>query len=185
MDVFIQIIQLLRIHLIDVSVEAESESNAPSDISPFGTLKNIESQVLRLPPGHQFPVNADRRKFQQRWLTEYVWIEFSISRDAIFCYACRQFSSKHDRDNVFKETGYSQWKSALDSGKGIKKHQSCAMHLNSMAKWADTIKRQKTNPSVVELGSGNVLQYRRNYMKKVIEVGISIHELFQYRLINK
>lgn len=177
----------MRIHLIDEAesegveaesegVETESESNAPSDISPFGTFKNIEPQVLRLPPGHQFPVNAERRKFQRRWLTDYVWIEYSISRDAIFCYACRQFSPRQERDNVFKETGFSHWKSALDSGKGIKKHQSCAMHVTSMARWADVIDRQKTNASVIELASGNVLQYRRNYVKKVIEVSISIHD---------
>lgn len=59
------------------------------------------------------------------------------------------------------------------------------MHLNSMAKWADAIDRQKTNASVIEMASGNVLQYRRNYVKKVIEVGISIRELLQRRLFNK
>lgn len=81
--------------MIDVNVDAELMSNAPSDISPYGTLKNIEPQVLRLPPGYQFPVTADKRKFQQKWLTDYVWLEYSISKNAVYCYACRQFSPIH------------------------------------------------------------------------------------------
>lgn len=169
--------------MIDVSVNAESVSNSPADITRYGTLKNIEPQVLRLPPGHQFPMNADKRKFQPKWLTDYVWLEYSISKNAVYCYACRQFSPIHERDNVFKETGFSHWKSALESNKGLKKHQKCALHVNSMAKWADAIDRQKSNASVIEMASGNVLEYRRNYVKKVIEVGVFIHEL--QRLINK
>lgn len=143
--------------------------NVPADITPYGTLKNIESQVLHLPSGYEFPM-TDKRKFNQKWLNDYVWLEYSVSKNAAFCYACRQFSATHERDNVFKCSGFSHWKSALESNKGFKKHQGCGMHLNSMTKWSEAIDRQKTNTSVIEMASGNVLQYRRNYMKKIIEV---------------
>lgn len=138
----------------------------------------MEPQILHLPSGHQFPVNTDKRKFQLKWLTDYIWLEYSVSKNAVYCYACRQFSPTHERDNVFKYSGFSQWKIALESNKGLKRHQSSAMHVSSMAKWAEALNRQKSNTSVMELASGNVLQYRRNYMKKVIEVCILIHTLF-------
>lgn len=141
----------------------------PVDISPYGKLKDIEPQKLNLPAKHQFPT-TDGRKFNQKWLNDYVWLEYSLIKDAVYCYACRQYSPSNEKDNAFKLIGFSHWKSALDSKKGIKKHQSSTMHTNSMAKWSEAIIRQKSNSSVIELASGNVLQCRRNYVKKIIEV---------------
>lgn len=154
---------------IDVSANAEILPNTPNDISPYGKLKNVEPQALRLPAGYKFPI-TDKRKFKPKWLEDYKWLEYSVSKDAIFCYACRQFSSSNERDNVFKHIGFNNWKTALESNKGIKKHQSSTMHLNSMSKWIEAINRQKTNTSVFEIASGNVLEFRRNYMKKIVEV---------------
>lgn len=132
-------------------------------------MKNIESQVLHLPSEYQFPI-TDKRKFKQTWLNDYAWLEYSVSKNAVFCYACRQFSPTHERDTAFKTIGFSHWKSALESNKGFKKHQNSRMHLSSMAKWTEAINRQNTNTNVIEMASGNVLQYRRNYVKKIIEV---------------
>lgn len=157
------------IFFLGVSADAEVVPNVPADITPCGTLKNIESQVLHLPAGYQFPA-TDKRKFNQKWLKDYVWLEYSISKDAVFCYPCRAFSATNEKDQVFKSSGFSHWKTALESNKGFKRHQSSLNHLNSMAKWSEAIDRQKTNTSVIEMASGNVLQCRRNYMKKIIEV---------------
>lgn len=166
--IFIEI-NCKSIFSIDVSANAEIVPAAAIDISSYGKLKNVEPQVLHLPAGYQFPT-TDKRKFNEKWLKDYVWLEYSVSKDAAFCYACRQFSPTHERDNIFKYTGFTNWKTALESNKGFKKHQSCGMHMNSMAKWSEAIDRQKTNTSVFEMASGNVLQYRRNYVKKIIEV---------------
>lgn len=149
-------------------------SNTPGDITPYGTLKNIEPQVLQLPAGYQFPI-TDRRRFSSKYLKEFVWLEYSLSKDATFCYACRQFSAALDKSNVFKYNGFSNWKTALEKNKGFTRHQDSTVHLNSMAKWAEALNRQKTNTSVIELASGNVLEYRRNYVKKIIEVYILSH----------
>lgn len=158
---------------------------APTDISPYGTIKNIEPQVLHLPAGHELPRTDDKRRlrFNTKWLNDYVWLEYSVSTNKAFCYACRQFSPTHERDNVFKYDGFTNWKAALESNKGFRKHQSSGMHLNSMAKWSEAIKRQKTNASVLEMASGNVLQYRRNYVTKIIEV-LYLHSLIAFNIFN-
>lgn len=159
----------IDLFFIDDICAAKIVPNVPADITPHGTLKNMEPQVLHLPAGYQFPA-SDKRKFNPKYLNEYVWLEYSVSKDATFCYACRQFSPTHERDNVFKYTGFSHWKSAAESNKGFKRHQGSGAHLSSMAKWAEALNRQKTNTSVIEMASGNVLQYRRGYVKKIIEV---------------
>lgn len=149
--------------------EAGAVLSVPVDITPYGTLKNIQSQKLNLPSGYRFPA-TDKRKFNQKWLEDFVWLEYSLSKNAVFCYACLQFSPVHERDNLFKSTGFSNWKIALESKKGFKKHQSCKMHTISMAKWSEAIERQKNNSSVYAMVSDNILECRRNYMKKIIEV---------------
>lgn len=110
----------------------------------------MEPQVL--PAGCKLP-STDKRKFNQKWLVDFIWLEYSILKDTGFCYPCRQFSSANERDNVFKYTGFSNWKTALESNKGLKRHQNSAMHLNSMVKWAEAINRQKTNTSVFEMAN--------------------------------
>lgn len=163
------ILNLYSIDSVTTAAAAEIVPNVPADITPYGTLKNIEPQMLQLSAGYKFPV-TDKRKFNPKYLKEYVWLEYSVSKDATFCYACRQFAPTHDRGNVFKHTGFSHWKSAAESSKGFKRHQDSGAHVSSMAKWAEALNRQKSNTSVVEIVSGNVLQYRRNYVKKILEV---------------
>lgn len=158
--------------LIDVSANAGIDSDFPSDVTPYGTIKNIEPQKLRLPAGFVFP-STEKRKFNEKWLTDFVWLEYSISKNAAFCYACRQFSPSTEKDIIFKKNGFTNWKTALESNKGFKKHQKCAIHLSSMSKWSEASSRQKNKSSVHEIGSGNVLQYRRNYVKAIIEVEYS------------
>lgn len=96
----------MQIHLIDARSDVESVSNTPSDITPYNTLKNMESQVLNLPSGHQFPLNSDKRKFQRKWLSDHVWLEYSVLTNAAYCYACRQFSPTNEKNVVFTSTGF-------------------------------------------------------------------------------
>lgn len=152
---------------LDINAGAAIVENGPTDICSYGTIRKMEPQKLK--PGLTFP-QTDKRKFNPKWLNDYIWMEYSVSKNAVFCYACRQLSPVHDRDNVFKYTGFAHWKTALESNKGFKRHQSCVMHSNSMAKWSEAIEREKNNTSVIQMASGNVLEYRRNYMKKIIEV---------------
>lgn len=160
--------------LFFIDVNAETNPDVPNDITPYGTIKNQEPQKLRLPAGYLFP-STENRTFQEKWLKDYIWLEYSISKNAVFCYACHQFSPSNDKDIIFKKIGFTNWKTALESKKGFKKHQSTSIHINSMLSWSEAIERRKNKSSVHEIGSGNVLQYRRNYVKKIIEV-LQIHE---------
>lgn len=154
---------------IDISANVGIDPDLPIDITPYGTIKDVEPQKLRLPAGYVFP-STENRRFKEKWLNDFVWLEYSISKNAAFCYACRQFSSSNEKDIVFKKTGFTNWKTALESNKGFKKHQKTAIHINSLSKWSEAISRKKNKSSVHEIASGNVLQYRRNYVIKIIEV---------------
>ena len=66
-------------NFINIGPEARAVLSVPGDITPYNTLKNIQSQKLNLPSEYRFPLR-DNRKFNQKWLEEFVWLEYSLSK---------------------------------------------------------------------------------------------------------
>ena len=58
---------------------------------------DVSSGVAQPPvrPQHQsFPVTkfgSKARSFNHKWYEKYSWLEYSVQKDAIFCYPCRFF----------------------------------------------------------------------------------------------
>jgi hypothetical protein len=50
--------------------------------------------------GHSYPKNPDRRSFLDAWYSKYDWLEYSVEKDAAFCFHCFLFKSS---SNVEKE----------------------------------------------------------------------------------
>lgn len=96
-------------------------------------------------------------------------MEYSIQRDAVFCYPCRKFAVSNTTDNTFTILGYNNWKHAKEKGKGFNRHESSSVHMECMQKWQEKLNRINTNTEISELLSANILEGRRYYMKAVIE----------------
>lgn len=146
-------------------------STAPNDITPIGAEFNFNDQIERL-KNFTFPKSGtvkNQRSFQLQWLQRYKWIEYSISRDAVFCNICRQFG-KNIQDCKFVTTGYSAWKTALSKDKGFERHNNSAEHLHAISIQIEQRKRIESGTSVSELVNTSVLEKRRYYCKSIIEV---------------
>lgn len=142
-----------------------SSTVTPTDISPLNSLTRIHS-ILSF-KDFVFPKCKDNRSFQRGWLEKYSWLEYSISRDAAFCFACRQFALKNGNiDTTFTNTGFSNWKKALEKCRGFHLHESSITHRNAMLSWKD---RDDTNSTVAEQLTESVLEKRRFYMTKVVQ----------------
>ncbi|KAJ1266587.1 hypothetical protein BS78_08G163800 [Paspalum vaginatum] len=89
--------------------------------------QNIQSEVRRAyllrgptqPVGHIFPrkkVGRDWRVFRPQWFKDYDWIEYSVSKDAAFCFYCFLFRQEPEHEKfgheVFTKKGYNDWKHA-------------------------------------------------------------------------
>jgi hypothetical protein len=67
------------------------------------------------PFGHNFPRKSnDNRAFLEAWLKTYDWLEYSVAKDAAFCFYCFLFKQEpvdekfgHD---AFTKAGYTNWK---------------------------------------------------------------------------
>lgn len=141
---------------------------APDDITPFGKELDQNAQIEKLKT-FKFPKSGtgkDQRSFQLQWLSRFNWIEYSVKKDAAFCYFCRQFGL-NSQDQTFTLNGYKNWRTALSEDKGFIRHNASSGHITAATTYIEKMKRGK---SVVELGVTSVLEKRRYYVKSIIEV---------------
>jgi hypothetical protein len=71
--------------------------------------------------GHTFPrrlcgSNNDYRSFKESWFTKYDWLEYSVAKDAAYCFYCFLFkdqpSDGHFGHDAFTKLGFNTWKNA-------------------------------------------------------------------------
>ena len=63
------------------------------------------------------------------------WLEYFKDADACFCYPCQMFAKDSTKEKALIESGFSNWKTAMESGKGFKKHEQSEVHMRAMASW--------------------------------------------------
>ncbi len=78
---------------------------------PPSDLSEIYEKATQ-PHLKKFPdrvISGKARNFSSRWYDEFKWIEYSCSRDAIFCKACRHFPGSQT-EYSFVRNGFQDWK---------------------------------------------------------------------------
>jgi len=77
------------------------------------------------PAGHKFPKTKKDGKGQSRgfvgsWFDQFDWLEYSVAKDAAYCFYCYLFKPQqagfHSND-TFTKVGFRNWKNAKDSFK--------------------------------------------------------------------
>ena len=72
------------------------------------------------PRGHNFPrkkMGKDNRCFREVWFKDRDWLEYSVSKDAAFCFWCYLFRPSNigfGGDDVFTRSGFINWKKAIE-----------------------------------------------------------------------
>lgn len=140
---------------------------APADITPIGQEFNIKDQFERL-KSMKFK-SIDGRKFQLHWLDRFDWIEYSVSRNAVFCNTCRQFG-KPSQDTTFTISGFKSWQSALTKGRGLSRHNESTAHVDAVRRQNEKVKRTLSGKSVSDLVNSTVLDRRRYYCKTIVDI---------------
>ncbi|XP_057771129.1 uncharacterized protein LOC130990918 [Salvia miltiorrhiza] len=120
---------------VEVDANVEVETNFEEYVRDPGLRRPIEEfdisirdqirrEYLSMGPcqlvGHNYPKTQfgnQLRSFQDVWYQKFVWLEYSVAKDACFCFWCYLFkpedkSSRYKTD-VFTKTGFTNWKKAL------------------------------------------------------------------------
>lgn len=100
---------------------------------------------------------------------KHTWVEYSVRKDAVFCFACRHFHSGSVVEDSFIVKGVSDWKKI---GGKIIKHESSGPHDDCMVRWANFEQTKSTGSVVVNLSDSHKEQVERNraYLHKVVDV---------------
>ncbi|XP_039133244.1 zinc finger MYM-type protein 1-like [Dioscorea cayenensis subsp. rotundata] len=123
----------------DVSTVAQKKSRVefdPSDIiadpglrKPIeeydtGTRDQVRREYLLMGPcqpvGHNFPrkqQGKDLRSFKEVWFQKFDWLEYSMEKDAAYCFYCYLFKQPSGDKlgiDAFTKTRFSNWKKAVE-----------------------------------------------------------------------
>ena len=152
-----------------------SNGIAVSDIA----LSDIALSISQPPVQRyvKFPttmINGKRRSFNSNWYTKYPWIEYSVKKDAAFCYACRFFPSTSSNrvEEAFTQVGFRDLKHAMGSHGMLVKHNNSCNHKQAMASWCEYVRNSKRGTSTENAMSGiqkRRIEDNRHYMKTVSE----------------
>ena len=148
-----------------------SDRSVPKDIA-VSLHQSPVQPVIAFPPRKFVSKN---RSFNSEWYIDYSWLEYSVEKDAAFCYACRFFttSTSGRSDVAFTTTGFNDWKHALGKKGGLLKHSKSQVHAEAMLSWKYYIQMKRSNNSVADkIGSARAQHIAKNvhYIRTVAEV---------------
>ena len=71
------------------------------------------------PHNHIFPkkYGKDNRSFRDAWFKDNIWLKYSVSKDAAFCFLCFLFKSVFTGDEALTTNGFGpfrNWKKAIN-----------------------------------------------------------------------
>ena len=110
--------------------QLESQNTSTESAVPLDVAESPNQQPCQPKLAH-FPVTligSKQRAFNSNWCKTYSWLEYSVERDAAFCYPCRLFTINEGRSqNAFTKISFRDWKHA--TGKGGSSVLTISVHL--------------------------------------------------------
>ena len=104
----------------------------------------------------------------------YSWLEYSVKRDACFCYPCRLFTCGEGRShNTFTDTGFRDWKHATGKGGMLTVHDKCSAHISAMQAWSQYKLNAKHHTSIAQRMDSSrtqIITDNRHYLKALVQV---------------
>ncbi|KAL4126512.1 hypothetical protein QTP88_010734 [Uroleucon formosanum] len=166
-----------EVHKVPVASINLSDSSMPDlDLGDLNT--GPKQPILKVYPKTKF--GSQNRGFSSTYYNDFNWMEYSIQKDAIFCYPCRIFAvtSGHNEE-TFTKIGFNNWKklsgakNAKTKNTRIQKHACSEHHLTAIVKWNEYKKSCQSGNSIIsQLTAAHTEQIKQNreYMKCIIDI---------------
>ena len=169
----------------------EIEINQDDIVSDPGLRKPIESfnvnirdRIIReytskgpyQPHNHIFPkkkYGKDNRSFRDAWFKDNIWLEYSIAKDAAFCFWCFLFKLVFTGDEAFTTNGFGNWKKAIDK---YRDHDGSSSSAHNKAR-IDFENFQNQKQSVAYIVKGTNLKSEQAYRIHLTTILDVIHYL--------
>lgn len=151
--------------------------STPHSVIPLDIAKGLKDEPVQ--PSHvSFPKDSKSgRSFKATWFQKHPWLEYSISKDATYCFHVVFMSGIQRGDQCFVSTGYRNWKNAMGKRGHFIKHTYSRRYINSSAAWNDFKHNQQSQRSISSTLSHICMEQVKHNRKTIIEV--VLHSAFQ------
>jgi len=147
----------------------------PSDIAHNPLCAPVRPKNIKFPTTM---FSKTSRCFNPAWYKKYNWLEYSIERDACFCYPCHLFGSQGSTfssrpEPVFTSVGFRNWKHATGKTGALQVHSNCYSHKQAVIAWEQykvNAKHGTLLPDQMGSSRDAVISKNRHYLRSVAEV---------------
>ena len=118
------------------------------------------------------------RYFNPAWFKSFQWLEYSVEKDACFCYPCRLFESvsaigSSRPETAFTSTGFKDWKRATGKKGILICYSNSFSHKESMVAWEQyrvTSKRGTSILNRIDSSRNTTLANNQHYIKTIAKI---------------
>ena len=147
----------------------------PKDIAESIAFSLVQPVKAKYPPTMFSEVP---RCFNAVWYKQHAWLEYSVEKDACYCYPCRLFGSvsvmgRSKPEQIFTLTGLKNWKYATNKKGALVSHSNSLSHKEAMVTWEQykfNSKRSTLLPTQIYDSWNDVIQDNKHYKKTIAEV---------------
>lgn len=143
----------------------------PSDLSQ-GKADTPKQPKMPSFPAHQ--IGNRLRSFKTSWYTRHSWLEYSLVKDAAYCFCCRHFpQSGKTPEATFVSSGFRQWKKATEKDSGFTQHEKSDFHKNAMCAWKEFEEHMQSGKTIDKMLSSareKHVSENQQYIKEVAKV---------------
>ncbi|XP_061170352.1 52 kDa repressor of the inhibitor of the protein kinase-like [Saccostrea echinata] len=124
---------------------------------------------------YSFPVTNGRR-YNLTWEDKFIWLRYSLSKDAAFCAPCIAFGQQNQSDKLVT-SGLRDWKNATGSKRGtLQIHEESSAHQNALVKAVNLMKvysgEEKSIKSSISQSYEDTVLKNREILSNIINVVI-------------
>ncbi|GFY98023.1 subtilase family protein [Actinidia rufa] len=122
-----------RVDFDDTSLERDPGLRIPIWQHPINTQDEIRRAYIKVGPYQphlsEYPRSVSgkqHRRFQYSWFKQFPWLEYSPSKDALFCFPCFLFETNASTRTAFTIEGFRSWKRVNDGNRcALLNHVGC------------------------------------------------------------
>ena len=167
---------------VEASTESTTTCTESTSSESRGMITDIAAGPLEEPVqplDRSYPIRKfgkTNRGFNPQWFKTYCWMEYSVQKDAVFCYPCRHFTTSSGRsEKTFTQTGFHDWKHALGRHGILPTHAKCCAHKLAMTAWKQYQINVRHQTSVADqlgfaLARSQQIIKNRHYLKTISEI---------------
>lgn len=111
------------------------------------------------------------RSFQSHWYAQFDWLEYSIEKDAVFCFPCRFFTLSQNADSAFISHGFRDWKHASGKSGALASHNICASHKDAQIAFKHYMATKASDITIqtqLDTQRQQLIQANRQYVSTIV-----------------